>query len=137
MSRLTCLLIDDDPDDREIFALALDEVDKSYRLVTAKSGGEAIELFRNDPTFLPDFIFLDLNMPLMDGKECLSELKKIHHIKRTPIIIFSTSSYDKDVEDTKRLGATYFLTKPSSLKALTNFLMEIFKGKDLPYFLKA
>lgn len=137
MSPLICLLIDDDPDDREIFALALEEVDKSCRLVTAKSGGEAIELLKNDPTFVPNFIFLDLNMPLMDGKECLSELKKIDHINRTPIIIFSTSSYDKDVEDTKRLGASYFLTKPSSIKALTNFLIEIFKNKGLPYFLKA
>lgn len=136
MPPLICLLVDDDPDDREIFALALEEVDNACRLVTAKSGGEAIELLKNDQTFRPDFIFLDLNMPLMDGKECLSELKKINHINGVPIIIFSTSSYHKDVEDTKQLGAAYFLTKPSSLKALTDFLIEIFTRKDLPYLLK-
>jgi CheY-like chemotaxis protein len=137
MTHVTCLLIDDDPDDREIFALAVEEMDKSCRFVTAKSGVEALQLLKDDPAFIPDFIFLDLNMPLMDGKECLLEIKKIPRASNIPVIIYSTSSYDRDVEDTRQLGATYFLTKPSSIKALTDFLAGILTQKDLPYFLKA
>src|SRR5690348_12426970 len=97
---LTCLLIDDDPDDREIFGIALEEVDKVCRYITTENGIEALELLE-DSTSIPDFIFLDLNMPLMDGKECLREIKKIPHLNRVPVIIYSTSSYEKDVEDTK------------------------------------
>jgi len=136
MSPITCLLIDDDPDDREIFALALDEADKSHRYLTAQNGFEALELLKGDSS-RPDYIFLDLNMPLMDGKECLREIKKIEHLSDVPVIIYSTSSYAKDVEDTKLLGATYFLTKPSSIRTLTNFLVDILKQKTLPFYLKA
>lgn len=132
----TCLLIDDDPDDREIFGIALEDVDRVCRYIATENGVDALELLE-DSSFIPNFIFLDLNMPLMDGKECLREIKKIPHLNHIPVIIYSTSSYQKDVEETRLLGANHFLTKPSSIKALTTLLTEILTQKDLPFFLKA
>lgn len=137
MHSLTCLLIDDDPDDREIFSIALEEADKTCEYVTATSAAEALALLKSDPSFVPDFIFLDLNMPLVDGKECLRELKEIPHLKKTPIIIYTTSSYEKDVDDTKQLGATHYLAKPFSIATLAESLKSILKRQHLPFFLKS
>jgi CheY-like chemotaxis protein len=64
----TCLLVDDDEDDKEIFSLALTEANPSIKCVVASDGHEALSLLR-DGSFIPDYIFLDLNMPLMSGKE--------------------------------------------------------------------
>ena len=72
--RKTCLLVDDDEDDAEIFSIALNEANPDIKCLTAADGLEALEMLR-DPSFIPDYIFLDLNMPLMTGKECLVEIR--------------------------------------------------------------
>lgn len=136
MRNCTCFLIDDDPDDREIFAMALEDAHKSYNCVTAKNGVDALEKLNSNEKFVPDYIFLDLNMPMLSGKECLKELKKISRLSHVPVIIYSTSSYEKDIEETKQLGASYFLTKPSSIKVLTDILTRIIEKQDSPYLLK-
>jgi len=123
----SCLLIDDDEDDKEIFCIALSEVDPEIKCHTAIDAIEALELLR-DPSFTPDYIFLDLNMPLMSGKECLVEIKKRAHLKDTPVIIFSTSASQKDIQDTRDLGAASFITKPPLISALTERLGEVLKG---------
>src|SRR5215216_7180747 len=105
-------LADDDADDQEIFKEALSEIDKSIRCLTASSGEEALSKLTGGLKPLPDYIFLDLNMPRMDGLQCLTEIKKIKILKNIPVIIYSTSSAQKDVEETRKLGADYFITKP-------------------------
>jgi CheY-like chemotaxis protein len=122
----TCLLVDDDDDDKEIFCLALQKVDPSIKCVTASDGREALSILDEEP-FVPEYIFLDLNMPLMDGKECLKEIKKRNHLKHIPVIIFSTSSAGKDIEDTKKLGAKSFITKPPLVETLAEKLSDIFR----------
>lgn len=123
----TCFLIDDDEDDQEIFALALREADASIRCVTANDGVEALHKLEQDKTFVPDYIFLDLNMPLMNGKECLREIRKHTHLRDVPVIIFSTSSEPRDIEETRRLGANDFITKPPLISSLSRQLAEFFK----------
>jgi len=123
----TCLLVDDDDDDKEIFCLALQKVDPSIDCTTARDGREALSILNNN-SFVPDYIFLDLNMPLMDGKECLKEIRKRGHLNHIPVIIFSTSAADKDVEETKRLGANSFITKPPLVATLAKKLSEIFSN---------
>ena len=119
-----CFLVDDDSDDLKIFALAMEEVDSSIQCVTATNGVEALEKLR-DEEFIPDVIFLDLNMPRMNGKQCLIEMKKIDRLKDVPVIMYSTSSDRRDVEETLHLGAAHFLTKPSNISALTKSLTEL------------
>ena len=131
----TYLLIDDDADDLEIFALALADACIECRLVTAKNGLEALDLFLADDTFSPDFIFIDLNMPLMNGKQFLATLKSSMKLQRIPAIIYTTSSHPKDIEETEALGATHFLVKPTSIGDLTKILTKILDQKSLPFFL--
>ena len=122
-----CLLIDDDEDDKEIFCIALSEIDPGIRCHTAIDAIEALNLLK-DPSFTPDYIFLDLNMPLMSGKECLVEIKKRPHLRDTPVIIFSTSASQKDMQDTHDLGAASFITKPPLISTLTKRLREVLRG---------
>ncbi|WP_247234725.1 response regulator [Telluribacter sp. SYSU D00476] len=123
---ITCLLIDDDQDDQEIFALALNKVDPTIHCVTADDGLDALQKLNRNSDFVPEYIFLDLNMPRMNGKQCLTELKKIERLDQTPIIIYSTSSEPRDILETKQLGATDFMTKPSFIDALTASLAKVF-----------
>lgn len=123
----TCLLIDDDIDDQEIFALVLKSLNPSITCITASDGIEAIQKLTMEETLNPDFIFLDLNMPRMDGKECLQEIKKIDRLKGIPIIIYSTSSEQKDILETRKLGASDYLEKQSSVTELKNRLAHYFK----------
>lgn len=123
----TCFLIDDDIDDQEIFALVLKSVNPSIACVVANDGIEAVSKLTKEETFNPDYIFLDLNMPRMDGKECLQEIKKIDRLKETPVIIYSTSSEQKDIIETRKLGASDYLEKQSSVAELKKRLAHFFK----------
>lgn len=133
MSIQSCFLIDDDDDDRDIFALALENAHGISRCIMAKNGVDAVKII-NETDFIPEYIFIDLNMPLMSGKECLSALKK-SRLATVPIIVYTTSSNCKDVEETKKLGAAHYLVKPTSITALTEILSNIFSAAALPYYL--
>ncbi|GAB3554336.1 response regulator [Spirosoma fluminis] len=124
-SPITCFLIDDDEDDQEIFALALKRVSSSISCAFADDGNDAIRRLQQDETFVPSYIFLDLNMPGMNGKQCLRELKKINRLQYTPIIIYSTSSEIRDVQETRQLGASGFITKPVLVSTLTDQLIQL------------
>ena len=69
-------IADDDPDDQELFIEALLQIDAQCKCVTAFDGLEALNKLFSQTVYVPDFIFLDLNMPKMNGKECLVEIKK-------------------------------------------------------------
>ena len=123
-TKKTFLLIDDDPDDQEFFLEATKEVDEAIECSFASSCEEALETLKNK-TDLPDYIFLDLNMPKVDGKKCLIEIKKLFHLQHIPVIIYSTSSLKKDIEETALLGAVYFLTKPSAFRELCSGIEKV------------
>lgn len=119
------LNVDDDLEDREFFCEALREVDPSITCLIAGSGMEALSLLeeQNPP---PDYIFLDINMPMMDGKQCLKMLKSIPHLESIPVIMYSTSTDTREIRECYRLGAEDFLIKPHSYEKLVNDLMSIF-----------
>ena len=118
----TVFIVDDDIDDREFFREALHEIDGSITCVCAGSGNEAIELLNQPHRVLPDYIFMDLNMPRLNGKQCLILIKKMERLRDVPVIIFSTTRQFHEAEETKKLGAALFLTKPSSFTELKNNL---------------
>lgn len=122
-------VIDDDIDDQEIFGIALDRASKNANCVFANDGIHAIEKIKSDESFIPDFIFLDMNMPRMDGSECLVELRKIPRLNHIPVYLYSTSLDNVGIDKTKSLGATDYIMKPSSVFELTDILKNIIKTK--------
>ena len=120
-----CFFIDDDEDDRDFFCTAITEIDAGLKCFFAKDGLDAINKLKNDLSLLPDFIFIDMNMPLMDGKECLQAIKKIDRLKQIPVYIYSTAGSPKIVEEVLAAGAEDFLLKPSNMAGLISMLREI------------
>ena len=119
-------LIDDDEDDQLFFTDALKEIDSNIECSVAKNGKEAIKILK-DLKQLPDVIFLDLNMPFMNGFECLKVLKTEIKLSIIPIVIFTTSNDPRDVQLTHRLGAEVFLSKPNDFNQLKQKLEHILK----------
>ncbi len=116
---MTILIVDDDVDDLDFFTEAVDELNKEITCVRANNGIEAINLL-DEGEVKPDFIFLDLNMPKMDGKKCLQLLKKSPVFQKIPVIIYSTGDRPEDKEELSRLGATAYLVKPTTFAQLKN-----------------
>jgi CheY-like chemotaxis protein len=117
-------LIDDDIDDQEIFKSALAKVEGSFEVLTANNGQEALQLLAMR-SVLPDYIFVDLNMPRMGGLQFLKEIKKSDSLKHIPVIIYSTSANPADMERTRELGAVHFITKPARFSELCKVLQAL------------
>lgn len=120
-----CLLIDNDEDDREIFLLALEKANPNIECTAVASGIQALELLRKHADFLPAFIFIDMNMPLMDGRECLHGIRQIGRLKDVSIYMYSTTADPKTIESLKGLGITDFLIKPSKFNELISMLARV------------
>lgn len=123
----TVFLIDDDSDDQEIFSHALEKANQSVECVFANDGIHALEKIRSDENFIPDFIFIDMNMPRMNGQQCLAEIKKIERLRNVPVYMYSTSADPESIEENKRLGAADFIVKPSNIQDLIRILADIIK----------
>jgi CheY-like chemotaxis protein len=124
------LIVDDDRDDREFFGEAIATFCQDAQCIPASNGDEALRKLRDGADGIPDFVFLDLNMPLMDGRSFLKVIKEEESFKHIPVIIFTTSSNPKDKADTMRMGASYFLTKPVSFKKLCEDLAHAIESID-------
>lgn len=118
------IIVDDDVDDQELFIEAVGEVDGSIECVSVSNCEEALVMLKTRKVN-PDMIFLDLNMPRLSGKQCLAEIKRESHLKDIPIVIYTTSSEKRDIDETARLGATHFLTKPNKFEELCRAVSEM------------
>lgn len=122
------LLIDDDEDDQEIFLKAVAQISTSVKCLALCDASEALKkLAANEIT--PDVIFLDLNMPIMNGQQFLSAIKEKEVLKTIPVIIFSTSSHAATIQLTKDLGAYDFITKPNKYSELIEILTPLIDFK--------
>jgi CheY-like chemotaxis protein len=124
---MNILYVDDDPDDRQIFLEALKSINEKYVCATAKDGLDALSYLGSHD--LPDLIFLDINMPLMNGKTCLAEIKGNKSMAKVPVIIFTTSHNPAEREECKKMGAADFLLKPVSYLGMKNILASIFNSR--------
>lgn len=122
-------LVDDDPDDQEIFASVIEVILPTAKCSGAPNGQRAIEKL-TDGSAKPSIIFLDLNMPLMNGKQFLVEIKKHPEIEKIPVVVLSTSSDPANVAETKQLGASYFITKPDRLSQWEDALRRFFQEQS-------
>lgn len=121
------LVVDDDEDDCELFCDAVSQIDSSVKCSVALSGHHAIKMLRADCK--PDYIFLDLNMPVIDGRKCMDEISKIESVKDVPVAIYTTSKRSSDKEEMKDLGAVHFITKPTSLSELCSEISYVLEDK--------
>jgi CheY-like chemotaxis protein len=124
MEEMICFMIDDDADDREAFEVALREIDPKIECITANSGEEGLEKL-DEGSIIPSYIFLDLNMPGMDGWECLREIKKRKQLKHIPVIIFSTAECLKDRLELQRLEIARYITKPNTQREFTRAISKV------------
>ena len=118
------LLVDDDEDDQDIFREAVSEVRPDCEVRVACDGEHALEKLGEQPQ-LPDYIFLDVNMPKMDGREFLAQVKAHPLYQNVPVVIYSTSSHKSEMGTYFKMGATNFLTKPSEFSLLVTYLKTI------------
>jgi DNA-binding response OmpR family regulator len=131
VKRKIIMIIDDDEDDRDLFCLAVRQINRFINVICCKNGKDAIELLSREKATVPDYIFLDLHMPYMNGKETLIELKKIKSMSQIPVIIYSSTKSLSDEEEVKKLGADYFLTKPYHFMDLVNSISCYFKRTEI------
>lgn len=115
------LLAEDDADDRELFLEAISVVDPRIKVATVDNGETLMEHLDRSSE-IPDCIFIDLNMPKKNGKECLKEIRENERLRTIPVIIYTTSLNTKDVDETYRRGASCFIRKPNSFRELTQLL---------------
>lgn len=130
---IVILMADDDPDDRLLTKEALEENNLGSELYFVKDGVELMDyLFqkngynpKNAPK--PELILLDLNMPKMDGREALKEIKQSPNLKRIPVIILTTSRAEEDIVNTYDLGVNSFISKPVMYQELVEVTGQIGK----------
>ena len=128
-------MCDDDPDDQLLVSDALEEAQLSTPIDFTNNGKELLQYLNREGEFshlvdqpLPGLILLDLNMPVMDGREVLSKLKQHEKFRSIPIIVLTTSKAEAEIVRTYNMGVNSFIMKPVSfdslvemIKAVTNY----------------
>jgi len=110
---LNLLLAEDDDEDIEFFTDIISDISPTIKISVANNGNKFMTLLETSEQ-IPDFIFLDLNMPLKTGFECLKEIKSSEKWKLIKTIILSTSSHPDQIKDVYEMGADLYLLKPNS-----------------------
>lgn len=125
------LLAEDDDDDYFLTREALTESGRPHRLERVRHGGELLEWLRRPGAERPAVVLLDLNMPRMDGREALAELRADAALADVPVLIYTTSRNDEDQALCAARGANDFLQKPYSYDELLS-LMDAICERWLP-----
>lgn len=113
-------MADDDPDDHELIREAMEDAGYSGRISFVENGEELLNCLLGKGTFAgelpatPDLILLDLNMPRVNGYDALEAIKQHPDLRRTPVVVLTTSSRRDDIDRIYDLGGNSFITKPSS-----------------------
>jgi chemotaxis family two-component system response regulator Rcp1 len=123
------LLVEDSPGDVRLTREAFREANESIELYVATDGVEAMAFLNHEGAHLdaprPDLILLDLNLPRMDGREVLAQIKADDDLKAIPTVILTTSDAEADILKSYQLQANAFLTKPVELDAFENLVKSV------------
>jgi two-component system, chemotaxis family, response regulator Rcp1 len=123
------LLVEDSPGDARLTQEAFQAVNSSVHLHVASDGVEAMAYLRREGVYAdaprPDLTLLDLNMPRMDGREVLAQIKKDDKLKTIPIVVLTTSESESDIAKSYQLHANCYLCKPVQLSAFDNLVKSI------------
>jgi CheY-like chemotaxis protein len=120
---MVVLYVDDDPEDIEIFVQAVKEAGGSIKCLVAQNGQQAMDILNAD--LVPDFIFLDINMPVINGRVILSEIRKDSKFNDIPVIMYSTTMNPREIEELKKMGANQFLNKQNHFQDLCDAVSAI------------
>lgn len=120
------MLADDDKDDQHLFEEALKKTEVPTDLTTADDGEQLMNHLHDDTVPNPDIIFLDINMPVKNGPECLEEIRADEELKDIPVVMYSTSDNDRDISETYTKGASLYVVKPISFTRIVFVLKHIF-----------
>jgi CheY-like chemotaxis protein len=118
------IIVDDDMDDREAFAEAINKLKIEADISFLRDARELFEFLSKDTDI--NLILLDINMPVMDGKKCLKELKSNELYKRIPVVIYTVSTNTEDIDETYEHGAHYYAVKPYAKANFNQTLQKIF-----------
>jgi CheY-like chemotaxis protein len=116
------LMADDDKDDFLILKQAAEKTGNTFNISYAANW---MDLWRHLIKQQPDILFLDLNMPVKDGFECLETLRADKNFKTLSIVIYSTSLAKTDIDKAYQKGANYFIVKPNSIEDITSILIKL------------
>src|SRR5687767_10994117 len=119
------LCIDDDPEDVELFRDAVKTINSTYVCLVAWNGKQGLDILSH---LRPDFIFLDINMPLMGGKETLQTIRQDQRLEKVPVCVLSTTTNTDEINVYKKMGATECLIKPNTFEGLCNALRILFQS---------
>jgi CheY-like chemotaxis protein len=119
------LLVDDDDGDIMIIEEALAERELNRGLTVAHDGVDALEILHDPDRTLPDLIILDLNMPRMNGRELLAEIKNDRSLRHIPVVVLTTSEAADDVLSSYALHANAYVTKPAGFEEFASRVREI------------
>lgn len=120
-----CFFIDDDADDQDFFCDAVKTVEPSMQCFFANDGIHALNKLEDNETFIPEFIFIDMNMPRMSGMECLAHIRRMQRLDASRVYMYSSTASTELSEEVRKLGAQELLVKPSSVSALRALLESI------------
>jgi CheY-like chemotaxis protein len=137
---MTIVFIDDDPDDTAFFCEViayLHDLDPLHQgeppihCIQLNDSRKAIDVL-SEIEVLPDYIFLDINMPVVSGKECLSHLKSLSRFAHIPVIMFSTTVWETDACELMKMGAVDCVVKPASFVDLAYLFSKYLYNKRDP-----
>ena len=119
------MLVEDDPGDVVLVKEAFSGNERVNEIRVASDGVHALEQLRDPERSLPDLILLDLNLPRMDGRELLAELKSDQRLGRIPVVVLTTSQAQKDIVRSYELHASAYVSKPVDLPHFLSVVREI------------
>jgi CheY-like chemotaxis protein len=122
LTELTILLADDDTDDCIFFKDAVTVFIPPANFTAVHDGDQLMQRLTNETHKLPDVLFLDLNMPRKNGLECLAEIKQHTKLKTLPVVIFSTSNADDQMNILFKTGADVYIRKPRNFDQLVQVI---------------
>ncbi len=125
LDKLKIALADDDADDRFLFEEAIKEIHIKTNLSLYVNGKELMEYLTSPNVVLPQLVFLDLNMPVKNGLQCLKEIRGNNALKELSVAIYSTSCSEKDIEETFINGANIYINKPNNFNKLKEVIERV------------
>jgi CheY-like chemotaxis protein len=127
---INILIADDDQDDAAFLAEGISQIISTYKVYTVSNGLECLNFLEEHEA--PELIFLDINMPLRNGIECLMEIKRNKELKNSHVIMYSTSNSECDVNTCYELGAKFYIIKPVTFSGMVGILKQLFVGLGKP-----
>jgi two-component system response regulator len=129
IDRINILMAEDDQEDQFLVKRAFEKAHAANRLTFVNNGEELMRYLRGEDPFTnavrPDIVLLDLNMPRMDGREALAEMKGDAELRQIPVVILTTSDAEDDIARSYNLGASSYIQKPVTFEKLVGLVQTL------------